>query len=220
MNAEVKIDFEEHCREVVPENRTVGDARWSPPSHCQIEHRTMAARSPATRAWTIKRCAQAGSTWPQRKRPRTTRAKIPAQLLWDIAISKTVYDKVPHVHQINREDIMKRLAVLIALISSPSYAGPSHCWYYMHEKTKLSTIDQCVSKAERALNSRGYVTEVRNSSDDYITFVRAKDPNVSADVLCYEVNGSRGKVLAFITVAGRSSCNVARDIVEKMSTNN
>ncbi|MCP4074540.1 MAG: hypothetical protein GY742_22900 [Hyphomicrobiales bacterium] len=101
-------------------------------------------------------------------------------------------------------------------VSSIAQAAPGHCWYYLHSKLKGNTLEQCLSKAESALKSRGYDTEIKNSGDNYISYVRSRQKSISVDILCYEVNGERGKVMSFITVAGNSACNVAEKLFKHM----
>lgn len=98
-------------------------------------------------------------------------------------------------------------------------AGPSQCWYYLHNRLKDKSVQQCVEKAEKALSDRGYTPIIGESSDKYIIDIRSETDDISANVLCYEVNGTRGKVMAFITVAGNGSCAVAGGIFNSMSEN-
>lgn len=120
------------------------------------------------------------------------------------------------------ENILKsKYIVALAAVLFPvgALAGPSQCWYYLHNELLDVSLSQCVGKAESALNNRGYETSIRNSSDNFIIYVRSETNTISADVLCYEVNGTRGDVMAFITVAGNGSCAVAKDIFTSISNN-
>ena len=112
--------------------------------------------------------------------------------------------------------IVASLAYLLFAPKNETLGPPGHCWYYLHNHLKAVTFRQCIEKAKNAIASRGFSPEVRNSKDQHITYARARTDDISIDVLCYEVNGDRGNVMSFITVAGDSACNAAEAIFNFM----
>jgi hypothetical protein len=113
--------------------------------------------------------------------------------------------------------ILKLLVLSLALGPLPVTAGPAQCWYYVHGKLFSPTVEACIAKADVALRSEGFEPGRRESSDSYISYMTAENVRTTAQIMCYEVNGQRGKVMAFITVAGARACPVADNLFGAMS---
>lgn len=112
------------------------------------------------------------------------------------------------------------LAASLLTVSTvqPGIAAPEQCWFYLHSKLKGITVENCLQRAEGALDTQGFTTERNTTSDGLVSYIRSQTVDLKADVLCYEVNGQRGKVLAFITVAGARACPVAQGVFDTIST--
>jgi len=119
--------------------------------------------------------------------------------------------------------ILTSLLIAFAVVTStpvPASAEPEQCWFYVHSKMNVTNTHRCLLMAEMAMRDQGFAQTKRNStSDGQAAYVRAGTNTISADILCYEVNGRRGKMMAFITAAGPGSCPIARGLFNTMSNN-
>lgn len=109
------------------------------------------------------------------------------------------------------------LCAILAAWTTTASAGPAQCWYYVHAKLGSATVDACVEKAALALSAERFTPRRHESRDTHISYLVGETARTTAQVMCYEVNGRRGKVMAFITVAGARACPVADNLFESMS---